>query len=458
VGLQGRLTPRLSAFVNSWRLDTAFPIFANQQLQYGYSLTQVFPDYAARNVYLSPFQFTRNLGTELYPFTASTVRVGSAETDGFVEWKQGDTRLSAGVGRREELESPSRTDLGYGSVFHDGAATKAWGLVKLADNEDPSRSKRDASALDGLVGGRQKVASGRRGSLFVQADYGVASLEDRLPGGRDTLTHSGSALVEFLTASGGVFAGYRKERQTDREAEAGPPLADVDVFEMGTRQKVYRDFFIDARFREQTGTRERQELRDRILSLGGGIESKTFRALGRYETTVNGVGSTEAQRHLWSLFAAGTPVKRLAVSVRYYRQTGVMGYGLSLDDRSEEQLGFRVSWNLPKRLSVYSQWRYDRNVEELYPLARTQADALTWINGLRINIGPRWEILANDKNIDVGGPFESRRRITAAETAYLVQRHLKLGVGAERVVFRDSRSSDQDYDTWVGYFKLVTVW
>jgi hypothetical protein len=457
LGMQGALSSSFSAHVHSWRLDTAFPIFANEQLRYGYSLTQIFPDYAARNVYLSPFQFTRNLGTELYPFTASTVRVGSAETDGFLEWTRGATRLSAGAGRREEIESPSRTDIGYVSAFHDGSETKAWALAKVADDEDPERLRRDTTGTDALLGGRQRLYSGRRGSLFVQGDYAVGILEDRLANAPDTLTHSVSGLVELLTASGGVFAGYRKEMQSERDAADGS-LADVDVFETGARQKVYRDFFVDVRFREQDGQRQNASVHDRIVSLGGGIESKTLRALARYETTVNGVGAGETKRDLWSLFASGTPVERLSLSLRYYRQTGGQSFGLSLDDRSEEQLGFRASWSLPRVVAVYSQWRYDRNAEQLFPLDRTRADSLTWINGVRVHLGPRWELIANDKNIDVDGPFESRRRFTAAEFAYLVQRHLKLGAGAERVLFEDPRASDQDYDTWVGYLKLVTVW
>jgi hypothetical protein len=89
IGAHLRPFKNLHLMLNRWDLDAEFPGFANRQLEYGYSLMQVNPGLTNRSVFLSPFQFTRNLGSELYPFSLSRLVIDERETQGIMEWERG---------------------------------------------------------------------------------------------------------------------------------------------------------------------------------------------------------------------------------------------------------------------------------------------------------------------------------------------------------------------------------
>jgi hypothetical protein len=70
----------------------------------------------------------------------------------------------------------------------------------------------------------------------------------------------------------------------------------------------------------------------------------------------------------------------------------------------------------------------------------------------------KFEFLANYKLIKVWGPIENRKYSAAAELGYLIFRHFRIGIGAERIDFKDPLNPETDYQSTVGYFKLVAVY
>jgi len=450
------ITKRLRLFFNGWKLDTDFPTFANEQLQYGYSLFQVFPSYAERNIFLSPFQFTRNLGAELYPFSLARLSVDETEVHGFLEWETRNDKVSLGYGTREETAADLKTDTVYVSSFHNGERTKAWGKVGAEWSSDPDRASRDIRVSDILLGVRQEVKKFSHGGVFVQADYKADWHEDFLDFSHDTFHHTYSLTAEYLTGSEGFFAGYRKEAITDRDEDMN--ILDADIFELGVRRHIYKGFFVDSRYRQEQSSGENGDIDNKIISLGAGIETNKVRAMGRYEIQVNESGGSEGRRKLWSLFFFGAPVKRMSISIRYYKQTGRDDVPLSLSERSEEQLGLRFLWRPWDFLNLYSQWRYDTNLELYPPLDRTKSNSLAEVHGLKLKISNRLEFLANYKLLKVWGPIENRKYAAAAELGYLLFRHFRFGIGAERIDYNDPIDAEANYRTTVGYFKLVAIY
>lgn len=449
------ITDNLRAYVDGWRIASDFSTFANRQLQYGYSLYQIFPSFAERSIFLSPFQFTRNLGADLYPFTLARLTAGEREATGFLEWDRGHTRYSGGYGIGRDFHSAYDSDLAYFSTFHDGDATKYWGKFGAERTWDSGRDVRDSRDLEALLGLRQRLLRTGRGDLFVQADFNGDQLDDLLDILPDTRTESFSIAGEFLTGQEGVFAGYRKQRVVDLDDDE--VTMDGDIFEAGVKRPVYKWFFVDTRLRHESVMRGKENSNSDILSLGGGIESREFRALGRYEVQLNKAPGREGRRHLWSLFLFGSPLKALDVSLRYYRQSGTDEALTSLTERSEEQLNVRVLWKVTRRSSVYSQWRYDTNIELYPPLNRTRSNSVGSIQGVTFKLTRKLDFLANYKLLRVWGPIENRRETAAAELGYLLFKHFRFGVGAEYVNFRDQQDPAENYTSRIGYFKLVAL-
>ncbi|MCP5105050.1 MAG: hypothetical protein GY950_16805, partial [bacterium] len=133
------ISKKLRLFFNGWSLDSEFPTFANRQLDFGYSLFQIFPSYAERNIFLSPFQFTRNLGAELYPFSLARLSVDENEAHGFLEWESKNDKISLGYGTRKETASQLETGTLYVSSFHNGEKTKAWAKFGIQRSHDPGK-------------------------------------------------------------------------------------------------------------------------------------------------------------------------------------------------------------------------------------------------------------------------------------------------------------------------------
>jgi hypothetical protein len=65
-------------------------------------------------------------------------------------------------------------------------------------------------------------------------------------------------------------------------------------------------------------------------------------------------------------------------------------------------------------------------------------------------------MLANYKLLKVWGSIENRKQTIAAELCYFIYKHLRLGVGAEKIDFEDKYNIEGNYHSTVGYFKLVT--
>jgi hypothetical protein len=454
-----KLSEKLRFFFNGWSIDTEFPTFANKQLEYGYSLFQIFPSYAERNIYLSPFQFTRNLGAELYPFSLARLSVDELELHGFMEWQDHLLKLSAGYGIRKETASDLRTDTVYASAFRDGEKTKVWGKVGMDRGSDPDKTVMDSRTVDVLVGARQRVKQFSHGEIFIQVDYKRDWFDDFLDIYEDTYHQTYAVLAEYLTGSEGVFAGYRKEIL--REQEGDREVLDADIFEIGLRRHIYKGFFLDSRYRREERTREGIDSTSDIVSLGAGFESPKFRAMGRYEVQTNRGGSNggEGRRRLWSLFLYGSPLKRMSINVRYYKQIGRDEDPLLLTtgERSEEQLGVRFLWRPWRFLNLYSQWRHDTNLELYPPLDRTRSNSLAQVHGLKLVLSKRLEFLANYKLIKIWGPIDNRKFSAAAELGYLLFRHFRFGVGVEYIDFHDPAYDQSDYQSTVGYFKLVAI-
>lgn len=450
------ISKQLRLFFNGWSLDTDFPTFANRQLQYGYSLFQIFPSYAERNIFLSPFQFTRNLGAELYPFSLARLSVDELEMHGFLEWEQKALKFSAGYGTRKEISTDLRTNTLYVSAFHNGETTKAWGKFGIDTSQDPENLVMDSTSTDILAGVRQRVKKFSHGDIFVQLDYKRDWFNDSLDLFVDTYHQTYSIMAEYLTGSEGFFAGYRKE--TLEEKDGDREVLDADIFELGIRRHLYKGFFVDSRYRKEESTREGIKTSNDIVSLGAGVESKKFRAMGRYEIQTNKTDENKGRRRLWSLFLFGSPLKRMSISLRYYKQLGKDEASLSLTERSEEQLGFRFLWRPWDFLNIYSQWRYDTNLELYPPLDRTKSNSLAEVHGLKLMLSKRLEFLANYKLLKVWGPIDNRKYTAAAELGYLLFSHFRVGIGAEYIDFYDPLNTDATYKSTVGYFKLVAVY
>ena len=449
------LSKKLRLFFNSWELDTDFPTFANRQLDFGYSLFQIFPTYTQRNIFLSPFQFTRNLGADLFPFSLARLSIDEKETHGFLEWENKINRASLGYGTRREISGLSDTDTLYISSFHNGEATKVWGKFGIETNSDEDKILKDSKTNDLLLGVRRRVKQFSKGDIFVQADYKSDWNTDFLDLYSDTFHQTYSLLVECLTGSEGYFAGYRKELLTDKDQDRS--LLDADIYELGIRRRLYKGFFVDSRYRKEESSGENGETDNNIISLGAGVESKKVRAMARYETQVNRSDGSEGRRKLWSFFFFGAPLKRMSISLRYYHQAGEENSPLSLTERSEEQLSFRFLWRPTYFLNLYSQWRYDTNLELYPPLDTTKSDSLASVHGLKLTFSKKMEFLANYKLLKVWGPIDNRKYTAAAELGYLLFRHLRFGLGVELIDFLDTANPDTDYRSTVGYFKLVAL-
>lgn len=451
-----RPLPHLVVRGNGWSIGSEFPTFANTQLQYGYSLQQIYPAYAARSLFLSPFQFSRNLGAELYPFTLSRLEVSEKEADLFAEWERGRDRVSAGVGLRRQAEADRDGRTLYLSALHDAPGNQIWAKAGLTREYDGDRLALDNRLGDLLLGTRQRLKQLKRGALFVQADLQAEWNSDLLDVGPDSRRRVVSLLAEYLSGQHGVFAGYRHE--TASWSGRDEPYLRGDIVEFGVRHPVWRGFFLDCRYRHETGTRETVAVDNDILSLGGGIESQDFRALARWELQHNRGGDSRGQRQLWSLYLYGSPLKRMSLSAQYYRQSGRDEVPLSLSERSEEQLGLRLLWRPWDSLQLYSQWRHDGNLERLPELAGSRSRSLASVQGLKWRWSKRLEWLANYKRLQVWGPIESRRFTFASELGYLLLRHLRLAAGVERGDYRDPLRPDAGYRSTVGYFKLVALY
>ncbi len=451
-----KITAKLRLFFNSWSLDADFPTFANKQLQYGYSLFQVFPTYAERNIYLSPFQFTRNLGAELYPFSLARLSVDETEWHSFLEWEDKAFRLSVGYGTRNERSTDMRTNTLYFSAFYNGEATKAWGKFGVDASHNPGRTEVDSRNDDLLIGIRRRLKKFPNGDIFFQADFKSDWCNDLLDLYTDTYYRTYSIFAEYLTGSEGYFVGYRKEILTEKEDNHD--ILDANVFELGIRKHVFKGFFLDSRYRKEEGTRESVKMSNEIISLGAGVESKVFRAMARYEIQVNQTNDNEGRRRLWSLFLFGSPLKRMSISLRYYKQLGKDQVPLSLNEHSEEELSFRFLWRPWSFLNLYSQWRYDTNLELYPPLDRTRSNSIAEVHGLKLTLSKRLEFLANYKLLKVWGPIDNRKYAAAAELGYLLFRHIRLGLGVERIDFRDRVTTEANYKSTVGYFKLVALY
>jgi hypothetical protein len=294
------------------------------------------------------------------------------------------------------------------------------------------------------------------GAVFVQADFKGDWFKDFLDLYPNTYYRTYSLFAEYITGSEGLFAGYRKEILTDKDDNR--EVLDADVFEVGIRRHFWRGLFVDSRYRKEQGKRENTSSSNEIVSIGVGVESKKVRALGRYETQVNHTDGNEGRRRLWSLYFFGSPVKRMSLNLQYYKQLGKNKTTLPLDERSEEELNARFLWRPWDSLNLYAQFRYDTNLELYPPLDRTRSNSLAEVIGLKFMFSRRLEFLANYKLLRVWGPIENRKYSAAAELGYLVFRHFRLGLGFERIDFRDKVNPDADYKSNVGYFKLVALY
>ncbi|MCU0288921.1 MAG: SH3 domain-containing protein [Acidobacteria bacterium] len=450
------ITRKLRLFFNAWSLDENFPTFANNQLQYGYSLFQVFPAYADRNIFLSPFQFTRNLGAELYPFSLSRLSVDETEYHGFLEWEGNDLRVSTGYGSRKELTDNLRTNIFYVSSMYHKEATTAWAKFGIDADRTTGEQNMDSRNNDILLGLRRRIVKFANGAIFAQADFKGDWFKDFLDVNPNTYYRTYSFFAEYLTGSEGFFAGYRKEILTDKTNNND--ILDTDVFELGIRRHFWQGLFLDSRYRNERGKRGNSSSTNEIVSLGVGIESKKVRALGRYEFQVNRNQDTEGRRRLWSLYFFGSPVKRMSLSLQYYNQLGKNKTVLPLDEHSEEELNVRFLWRPWDSLNFYAQFRYDTNLEIYPPLDRTRSNSLAEIIGLKYMFSRRMEFLANYKLLKVWGPIENRKYSAAAELGYLLFRHFRVGLGFERIDFQDKVNPAADYKSSIGYFKLVALY
>jgi len=449
------ISRKIHFYFNSWSLDTNFPTFANEQLKYGYSLYQIFPSYSQRTIFLSPFQFTRNLGGELYPFSMSRISVSEKETNGFLEWENDNTRISGGYGFRKGITDNINSNTGYISAFHDGEKTKYWGKVEYDKDYDESKTLRDSLNKQFLLGFRQRVFSISKGSLYIQTDFNQNNFDDFLYNSPSTIHRTASFFTEYLTDNEGFFAGYRKESITNSEDDTR--TLERDIYEIGIRKHIVKHFFIDSRYREENAQADNISTDVKLISLGLGLEYKKIRVMGRYEVQVNNNDSQKQKRQLISLFVFGSPTKRMNLSLRYYKRKGMEESILPSSETSEDELSFRLLWRPSNFLSLYSQLRYDTNIELYPPLDRTKSNSIASIQGLKLNFSRRFEFLANYKYLKVWGPIENKKSSISAELGYLLQKHFRFSIGVERIDFEDKFDASGNYKSTVGYFKLIAL-
>lgn len=453
VGAHLRPLANLHLMLNRWDLDASFPGFANRQLEYGYSLMQVNPGLTNRSVFLSPFQFTRNLGSELYPFSLSRLVIDERETQGILEWEKGVDRLSMGYGESDRgLTDQSSRNL-YVSGLHAGEATVAWLKSGVLWNTLGSLDGEDRQ-LDLLGGFRQRLKRLAKGDLFLQVDLSADWLDEA--GVSDqTRSQVFSLAGEYLSGQNGVFAGVRRE-QVQRPGNQ----ADLSLWsmEMGVKHPLFAGFFVDSRYRHEQAEEETLHRKLDFLSLGLGFEQSRFRAMARYEVQTNHLDEGETRRRVWSLYMFGSPLNGMSLSLQYLHQFGDDNQSLQLTRQGEEQLNFRFVWRMSRLLNVYSQWRYDSNLELLPPLDEIRSHSLAAVQGVKLTLGKRLEALANYKLLKVWGPIENRKYAAAAELGYLMFRHLRLGIGVEQIDYRDVNAPDAEYQSTVGYLKLVVMY
>ncbi len=453
LGAHLRPLANLHLTLNRWALDTEFPGFANRQLEYGYSLMQVNPGLTNRSVFMSPFQFTRNLGSELYPFSLSRLVIDEQETQGIAEWERGVDRLSLGYGEslRGETERSSRQT--YVSGLHAGEATVAWFKGGALWNDDLDQTS-ESRQLDFLGGFRQRIRRLAKGDLFVQVD---ASADWQHEAGISDETRSQvfSVAGEYLSGQNGLFAGVRHERLQRPGAQADMSLWSM---ELGVKHPLFSGLFLDSRYRHEQADEDAADRKMDFLSLGLGFEGDRFRAVARYEVQANRLDESETRRRVWSLFMFGSPLSGMSLSLQYLRQSGDDGQSLQLTRRGEEQLNARFVWRLSRLLNVYSQWRYDSNIELLPPLDEIQSHSMAAVQGVKLTLGQKLEALANYKLLKVWGPIENRKYSIAAEFGYLLFRHMRLGIGIEQIDYRDREAPGADYQSTIGYLKLVVIY
>lgn len=451
-GLKADVYKNIALYLHSWGIDALFSTFANNQLDYGYSLSQILPETGRTFITLSPFQFGRNIHSELFPFSQSTLMVDEQEFNGFVEYQGDSLTISGGMGQAQTVEGQDNDRLAYVSSFYNGTDTKAWGKVEWDRAYDDSKAVEDSDIKSLLAGIRQRLTHLSKGDVYVQAEYQVEDFTDDLDLMPDTTRHNGNCRLEYLVDDEGVYVGYTKEILRDKD---GGKLADVDITEAGIRGHVYKGLFLDSRYREEKTDQEQSDTTNRILSLGGGYETTNFRTMVQYEQQLNRSNNDENRRKLWSVFVFGSPFKGLSINVRYYKQTDDSTTD-SLEYQAEEELNARLIWRLARIVAVYSQWRYN-TFSDTFLKNSSQSNSLACVQGVKINATDRLDFLGNYKLLKVWGPLENRRESLTAEVGYLIYKHLRLGVGYENIQYQDVNEPENDYDSHVGYFKIVTV-
>lgn len=449
-----KFTDRVRLFFNSWDVDTNFPTFANDQLGFGFDPGEVIPDFRERNIFLSPFQFARDLGGELYPLLTTRIATGEKEANAFMEREGDTTRLSGGYGYREGIADDMKSHLAYASLFHDGEQTKYWAKGEFDKTSDTDKKIRDDTIEQFLAGIRHRALSTSKGDLYLQGDYKIENLNDHLIDSPSTLRHVGTVMAEFLTDDEGIYAGYTKELLRSRDDHH--QLFNGDTFETGIRKHVYKAIFLDSRYRYEKTADEGQTAKAHLISLGAGVESKTLRVMGRYEIQIDKNNSpNKDRRQLWSLFVLGTPLKNLHLTLRYYKRKNNHDTPVPKSESSEDEFYFRALWRQSKHLSLYSEWRYDTNVELDPPVDRTKSDTLASIQGLKYNLTDRLELLANYKLLKVWGPIDEKQESGTIELDYSIHKHFKLGVGVEKIKYYDQVDRENNYDATVGYLKII---
>lgn len=453
LGGQLRPLPNLHLQVNSWNLDSEFPSFANRQLEYGYSLMQLNQQADNRSVFLSPFQFTRNLGSELYPFSLAGLAVDESETHGILEWERAADRISLGYGQENSASDSRRSRDLYLSGLHQGERTVAW--FKSGGSWDRNAPAADElGQFDLLAGWRQRLKRFAKGDLYVQADTVLDWLEQA--GSESWLRSQVFSLSgEYLSGQNGLFAGIRRETVQNPESGRDDTLW---AMEAGVKQPVWSGLFLDSRYRREHGETESGDSDLDYLSLGLGYERPSFRAMARYEVQINRLGGDENRRRVWSLFCFGSPWPSMSLSLQYLHQSGDQDQSAVLSRNGEEQVNFRFVWRPSRRINIYSQWRYDENLELLPPLDEIRSHSLAAVQGLKLSFGRRFETLFNYKLIRVWGPIENRKYSLAGEIGYQLLRHLRLGLGVEYIDYRDRESAEAEYRSTVAYLKLVAIY
>ncbi len=446
---------KLHLYLNAWDVDSQFPTFANRQMEYGFNLFQIYPVFSQRTIFLSPFQFTRNLGTQLFPFSLLSLSVDERESNGFMEWDDGKNVVNFGYGRRDGISDGLKNRTFYLSAFRDQGSYQAWAKFQGDNSFDEGKTGTDMRIYSYLAGWRQRLVKTAKGGVFVQVDYNGEDSEDFLDLQEDSFRHSASVSLEYLKESEGIFGAYRKDLLLEKGT--GTHLAEADILELGLKYHFFKNFFIDSRYRDEKNTIGGVETTTNLISLGAGFEGERFRGLARYEVQVNETDSQEGRRELWSIFLFGSPVKRMSLSLKYYRQKGRDNDSIFLSERSEEQLSFRLLYKPIHPLTLYSQWRYDINAELAPPLNEIESNSLASIQGLKLQFMKKFEFLANYKLLKIWGPIKNKKEAYAAELGYLIHKNFRLGIGYEVVRFDDTQIPENNYNSNTGYFKIVAI-